>query len=64
MPAQRGMAYGVISSAYFVGNSTGPIWQRHHTSVGVNLDFSDGNVLAIDFLWVWLKVPDVGQEAA
>jgi DHA1 family multidrug resistance protein-like MFS transporter len=63
-PAQRGMAYGVISSAYFIGNTTGPLaGGAIAATVGINWVFAvTGALLAVNFVWVWFKVPDVGQE--
>jgi DHA1 family multidrug resistance protein-like MFS transporter len=63
-PAQRGMAYGVISSAYFVGNSTGPIaGGAIAATVGINWVFAvTGALLAVNFLWVWFKVPEVKDQ--
>jgi MFS transporter, DHA1 family, multidrug resistance protein len=64
-PAQRGMAYGVISSAYFIGNTTGPLaGGAIAATVGINWVFAvTGALIATNFLWVWFKVPDVGREA-
>jgi DHA1 family multidrug resistance protein-like MFS transporter len=63
-PAQRGMAYGVISSAYFVGNSTGPIvGGAIAATIGLNWVFAvTGMLLAVNFLWVWFKVPEVKDQ--
>src|SRR5580704_10897488 len=63
-PAQRGMAYGVISSAYFIGNSTGPIaGGAIAATVGINWVFAvTGALLAVNFLWVWFKVPEVKDQ--
>ena len=50
-PAQRGMAYGVISSAYFIGNSTGPMaGGAIAATVGINWVFAvTGALLAVNF---------------
>jgi DHA1 family multidrug resistance protein-like MFS transporter len=63
-PAQRGMAYGVISSAYFIGNTTGPLaGGAIAATVGINWVFAvTGALLAVNFVWVWFKVPDVGRD--
>jgi len=65
-PAQRGMAYGVISSAYFIGNTVGPLAGGGiAATVGIRWVFAvTGILIALNFLWVWFKVPDVGREAA
>jgi DHA1 family multidrug resistance protein-like MFS transporter len=62
-PAQRGMAYGVISSAYFIGNTTGPLaGGAIAATVGISWVFAvTGALIAVNFLWVWFKVPDVGR---
>ena len=64
-PARRGMAYGVISSAYFVGNTTGPLaGGAIAATVGINWVFAvTGALLALNFLWVWWKVPEVKAQA-
>jgi MFS transporter, DHA1 family, multidrug resistance protein len=65
-PAQRGMAYGVISSAYFIGNSAGPVaGGAIAATVGINWVFAvTGALLAVNFVWVWFKVPEVATEVA
>ena len=65
-PAQRGMAYGVISSAYFVGNTLGPLaGGAIAATVGIDWVFAvTGALLALNFLWVWWKVPEVKTEPA
>ena len=62
-PAERGMAYGVISSAYFIGNTAGPLaGGAIAATVGIRWVFAvTGTLIALNFLWVWWKVPDVGQ---
>jgi DHA1 family multidrug resistance protein-like MFS transporter len=64
-PAQRGMAYGVISSAYFIGNTTGPLaGGAIAATVGIHWVFAvTGLLLVLNFVWVWFKVPDVGRDA-
>jgi DHA1 family multidrug resistance protein-like MFS transporter len=63
-PAQRGMAYGVISSAYFIGNTAGPLaGGAIAATIGINWVFAvTGALIAANFVWVWFKVPDVGRE--
>jgi DHA1 family multidrug resistance protein-like MFS transporter len=63
-PAQRGMAYGVISSAYFIGNTAGPLaGGAIAATVGISWVFAvTGALIAVNFLWVWFKVPEVGRE--
>ena len=63
-PAQRGMAYGVISSAYFIGNTAGPLaGGAIAATVGIPWVFAvTGVLIAINFLWVWWKVPDVSRS--
>lgn len=65
-PARRGMAYGVISSAYFVGNTTGPLaGGAIAATIGINWVFAvTGALIALNFLWVWWKVPEVKTETA
>jgi MFS transporter, DHA1 family, multidrug resistance protein len=63
-PAQRGMAYGVISSAYFIGNTAGPLaGGAIAATIGINWVFAvTGALIAANFVWVWFKVPDIGRE--
>jgi DHA1 family multidrug resistance protein-like MFS transporter len=63
-PAQRGMAYGVISSAYFIGNTAGPVTGGAiAATVGINWVFAvTGALLVANFVWVWAKVPEVGRD--
>ncbi len=62
-PAQRGMAFGVISSAYFIGNTVGPLaGGAIAATVGIRWVFAvTGALIAMNFLWVWWKVPEVGE---
>jgi DHA1 family multidrug resistance protein-like MFS transporter len=64
-PAERGMAYGVISSAHFIGNTAGPVAGGEIAAmVGINWVFAViGLLLAVNFAWVWFTVPDVGRDA-
>jgi DHA1 family multidrug resistance protein-like MFS transporter len=64
--SQRGMAYGVISSAYFVGNTVGPLaGGAIAATVGINWVFAvTGTLIALNFLWVWRKVPEVSAGTA
>ena len=63
-PAQRGMVYGVISSAYFIGNTAGPLaGGALAATAGIHWVFAvTGALLFLNALWVWLKVPEVGKE--
>jgi len=62
--SQRGMAYGVISSAYFVGNTAGPLaGGAIAATIGLHWVFAvTGGLLVLNFLWVWWKVPEVATE--
>ncbi len=62
-PAQRGMVYGVISSAYFIGNTAGPLaGGAIAATVGIHWVFAvTGTLLFLNALWVWFKVPEVGK---
>jgi DHA1 family multidrug resistance protein-like MFS transporter len=59
-PAQRGTTYGLISSAYFVGNTMGPLTGGAvAASAGLNWVFAlTGAMLLANAAWVWLAVPD------
>ncbi|MGE0225997.1 MAG: MFS transporter [Acetobacteraceae bacterium] len=59
-PAERGLTYGLISSAYFVGNTTGPLsGGAIAATVGIRWVFAVvAAMLLANVLWVWLAVPD------
>ncbi|MGE0415861.1 MAG: MFS transporter [Acetobacteraceae bacterium] len=59
-PAQRGTTYGLISSAYFVGNTLGPITGGAvAATAGLNWVFAmTAAMMAANLIWVWLAVPD------
>jgi DHA1 family multidrug resistance protein-like MFS transporter len=59
-PAQRGTTYGLISSAYFVGNTLGPITGGVvAATAGLHWVFAmTGMMLIANLVWVWLAVPD------
>jgi DHA1 family multidrug resistance protein-like MFS transporter len=63
-PARRGMAYGVIASANFLGNTAGPVaGGAIAASIGINWVFAvTGTLLAANFVWVWWKVPEAGKR--
>jgi DHA1 family multidrug resistance protein-like MFS transporter len=65
-PAQRGMAYGVIASAYFVGNTLGPVsGGAIAATAGIAWVFAvTGLLIALNFAWVWWKVPEVDAKSA
>jgi DHA1 family multidrug resistance protein-like MFS transporter len=59
-PAQRGATYGLIASAYFIGNTTGPITGGVvAASAGIHWVFAMTAVmLTANLIWVWRAVPD------
>ena len=59
-PAQRGTTYGLLSSAYFIGNTTGPLTGGVvAASFGINWVFAlTAAMLTANLIWVWLVVPD------
>jgi MFS transporter, DHA1 family, multidrug resistance protein len=62
--AERGLVYGMISSAYFVGNTLGPLCGGAVAAgVGIRWVFAMTAVLLLANLsWVWLKVPEVERS--
>ena len=64
-PAQRGTTYGLLSSAYFIGNTTGPLTGGVvAASAGINWVFAlTAAMLAANLIWVWLAVPDERKMA-
>lgn len=59
-PAQRGTTYGLLSSAYFIGNTMGPITGGVvAATAGINWVFALTAVMLLaNLVWVWLAVPD------
>ncbi len=59
-PAERGFVYGVISSAYFVGNSLGPIsGGAVAATAGIHWVFAmTAALLTLNLVWVWARVPE------
>jgi MFS transporter, DHA1 family, multidrug resistance protein len=59
-PAQRGFVYGTISSAYFIGNTLGPLSGGSvAATVGINWVFAlTATLLVLNLVWVWAKVPE------
>jgi DHA1 family multidrug resistance protein-like MFS transporter len=60
-PAQRGLVYGMTSSAYFLGNTLGPLMGGAvAATAGINWVFAvTATLLAMNLVWVYLKVPDL-----
>jgi MFS transporter, DHA1 family, multidrug resistance protein len=57
----RGFVYGMVSSAYFVGNTLGPLTGGTiAATVGIRLVFVvTAALLLINLVWVWFTVPEV-----
>jgi len=60
--SSRGFVYGMVSSAYFVGNTLGPLTGGVvAASVGIRWVFAlTAALLLANLLWVWLAVPEAG----
>ena len=60
-PAQRGLVYGMTSSAYFLGNTMGPLMGGSVAATfGINWVFAvTATLLTVNLIWVYLKVPDL-----
>jgi len=58
-PAERGSVYGMTSSAYFVGNSMGPLTGGAvAATLGINWVFMMTAILMLaNLAWVWFTVP-------
>jgi DHA1 family multidrug resistance protein-like MFS transporter len=63
-PANRGFVYGLVSSAYFVGNSAGPVSGGVIAATwGIQWVFAVTAIMLLaNLLWVWLAVPEVAPE--
>ena len=59
-PAQRGLVYGLVSSAYFIGNTLGPLTGGAvGATIGINWVFAvTASLLLCNLVWVWLAVPE------
>jgi MFS transporter, DHA1 family, multidrug resistance protein len=57
----RGFVYGMVSSAYFVGNTLGPLTGGTiAATVGIRFVFVvTAALLLINLVWVWFTVPEV-----
>jgi DHA1 family multidrug resistance protein-like MFS transporter len=63
-PASRGFVYGMVSSAYFVGNTLGPLTGGVvAATVGINWVFVvTAALLFANLVWVWFTVPEAGED--
>ena len=63
-PASRGFVYGMVSSAYFIGNTLGPLTGGVvAATVGINWVFAvTAALLFANLLWVYFAVPEAGGE--
>ena len=63
-PANRGFVYGVVSSAYFVGNAAGPASGGVISAAwGIQWVFAvTAAMLLANLVWVWFAVPEVAPE--
>ena len=63
-PVQRGLVYGMTSSAYFLGNTLGPLMGGSVAATfGIHWVFAVTAVLlTINLVWVYLKVPDLKER--
>ena len=64
-PASRGFVYGMVSSAYFIGNTLGPLTGGVvAATVGINWVFAvTAALLFANLAWVWFTVPEAGADA-
>ena len=63
-PADRGFVYGLVSSAYFVGNAAGPTTGGLVAAAwGIPWVFAlTATILLANLVWVWLTVPEVAPQ--
>jgi len=63
-PEQRGFVYGTIASAYFIGNTLGPLsGGAVAATAGINWVFvMTATLLMLNLAWVWAKVPEAGRR--
>jgi len=62
--SNRGFVYGLVSSAYFVGNAAGPATGGViAASWGIQFVFAvTATMLLANLLWVWLAVPEIAPD--
>jgi DHA1 family multidrug resistance protein-like MFS transporter len=60
-PARRGLVYGMISSAYFAGNTLGPLsGGAVAAAFGIHWVFAmTGTLLLVNLAWVFWSVPEI-----
>ncbi|MEJ0019497.1 MAG: MFS transporter [Acetobacteraceae bacterium] len=60
----RGFVYGMVSSAYFVGNTLGPLsGGLIAASIGIRWVFTvTATLLLMNLVWVYFTVPEAGQR--
>ena len=65
-PASRGSVYGMVSSAYFVGNTLGPLTGGLvAATIGINWVFAvTAALLCANLVWVYVAVPEAAPAAA
>jgi DHA1 family multidrug resistance protein-like MFS transporter len=62
--ASRGFVFGMVSSAYFIGNTLGPLTGGViAATVGIRFVFAvTAALLLANLVWVYLKVPEAGGQ--
>jgi DHA1 family multidrug resistance protein-like MFS transporter len=62
--SSRGFVFGMVSSAYFIGNTLGPLTGGLvAATIGIRFVFAVTAVLLlINLVWVWFRVPEAGGE--
>jgi DHA1 family multidrug resistance protein-like MFS transporter len=63
--SSRGFVYGMVSSAYFVGNTLGPLTGGVvAATVGIRFVFAvTAALLVLNLIWVWFTVPEAPATA-
>jgi DHA1 family multidrug resistance protein-like MFS transporter len=64
--SSRGFVYGMVSSAYFIGNTLGPLTGGLiAATVGIRYVFAvTAALLLINLIWVWFTVPEATRKPA
>ena len=64
--SSRGFVYGMVSSAYFIGNTLGPLTGGVvAATVGIRFVFAvTAALLLINLIWVWFTVPEAASKPA
>ena len=63
--SSRGFVYGMVSSAYFIRNTLGPVTGGVAATVGIRFVLAvTAALLLTNWIWVWFTVPEAASKPA